>query len=176
MPAGSPPPPTSRVDVVGPMLSLYADEASRALTRDGRPVKHTFVSPTPVAHDRCCEGMVYSRIETVVPQTAPTPEGVRQVCEPHGFTLNLAVGVLRCASTIDSRGRPPSAQRIADDGLMQADDLQSLKDAILGRDETRALGTWTPIPNEGGCVGGEWLFSVRVDNLRVPVPEPEPNG
>lgn len=173
MPTGGKPPPTRTVDLIGPMLSLYADEVRRALIREKRPVKHAFVSPTPVAHDYCCDGMAYSRLVEVVPQTGPTPPNEWQTCSPHGLTINMAVGVLRCASTVDSRGRAPSPRRIADDGLKQSDDLQTMRDAILGVEHTRALGNWTPIPVEGGCIGGEWLFSVRVDNITVPLPPPD---
>lgn len=164
---------TTTSDVLGPIVSLYATEAARALEREGRPADRALVSFSPPTWDSCCEGMVWARIVGIEPQNNQQGAAGPNPCGIHGLTVNLAVGVLRCVSTVDSKGRAPKPTDITDEALTQIDDLQALRDGILSIDRTRTLDSWEPLGPQGGCAGGEWTFTIRVDNCVVPLAPPE---
>lgn len=164
-------PRTATVDLLRPILESYLEEAQRLFDREGRPVGRSLIAPSPVTWDGDKDGMLWVRVVSLQPQPSDpnASPGSYDRCGPVAWQVNLALGVIRCISTLDSRGRPPRAKDVTEDGLYQIGDIQALADVIEGNIHTRAFQQWNPLPPQGGFAGGEWLFNVRMDNIRAPL-------
>lgn len=168
--------------MIGGMQDLYADmvrlrdELGAALVQASAPVNRLFVAPgIAAAWDDCCDrspdgdGQAWVAVERVYP-TDPFPLEVVEPmrCGPSEYAAALAVGVLRCAHTVDDRGRSPSAEKVTGDAEEVARDRQAALTAILcgflpdADPGTWQLGQWTPLGPDGGCVGGLWRLTVAV--------------
>lgn len=90
---------------------------------------------------------------------------------PDYYVVTLAVGVLRCVSTLDDSGRAPTATDVTAEGLATGRDMAELANAFVCAEAPGAalvtLGAWSPLGPEGGAAGGEWEIV-----LRVPSPLP----
>lgn len=143
------------------LLTEMVTRVYEALTvKPGR----TIVAPgQSVAWDDCCEGQLWSRVVSASPLYQGTGNSVK--C-PIGYDLTLGVGIIRCVSTVDDRGRAPKAAKITDDGQRGLRDMSQiagvLQDFTAPDILTSRLGIWTPAGPDGGCAGGEWTFTARV--------------
>ncbi|HLR43880.1 MAG TPA: hypothetical protein VK065_01685 [Brevibacterium sp.] len=123
----------------------------------------TIVAPgASVAWDDCCKGQLWVRVITAVPGYQGRASGV--ACPTH-YDLTLGVGIVRCVSTVDDRGRPPSAAQITTDGNSGLRDMREIADILQSYRPvdalTARLGNWTPSGPDGGCAGGEWSYQMR---------------
>lgn len=148
-------------DLIRPVAQSYLDDAQRFLTkRVGRVVMSPGNLP---AWDDCCEGQLYVRVVSVAPVVqSPRPAG-SVFCGVLAFQVTLALGVIRCAATMNDQGIPPSAVQVSNDGWQMTQDLADLEQAMLCNDNTHTVIGWQPQGVEGGCHGGEWQFNVRVN-------------
>ena len=176
------PPYTEHADPEGVQAAVLLSHVLEALDGAGASVCRSFVVPgLSVPWDECCpcsnyrEGQAWVRISQVQATDAfPGGAGPHR-CAPKQYAVDLAVGVLRCAHTIDDAGNAPSASTITDDAGKVSRDRAILRDAIIGpyfgdlEPGDAVLRTWSPLGPSGGCVGGEWTLATRVMAPRNPL-------
>lgn len=155
-----------------------------ALAAVDRPVLRAFVAPGAAAPwDNCCqagagEGQAWVAVERRYPTDPfPVEDVAASPCAPTEFAAALAVGVLRCAHTVDDQGRAPLASDVhADAAKVQADADTVLEAIVCGfaaeLDDPAGwlLGGWEPLGPSGGCVGGLWRLTVTAPACRCPDP------
>lgn len=168
---------TNCVDLLQrPLVDLLAC-AEVALYECGRAVDLVTLAPgQTVAWDNCCDngGQLYVRVIEVYP-TAGTGAAfpgvdVQQQCGVSLLAAQIAVGVIRCAHTIDDEGNPPTAAEMTSDTLNMTADMSILFDAIkccFGPSQRHfKINNWAPQGVRGGCVGGEWTLYVALSPCR----------
>lgn len=163
-----------------PILQGILSAASSAMNEAGRTPGRVELTPGALpAWDDCCEGQLYLRIIEVYPtmgKNSPFPQiDAAQVgaaggqCSIHMLAVHIALGILRCAATVDSNGKSPTPAQVTTDAGLMMDDMSTLLDVLVCDSQTVAgvkslkMDRWTPTPNEGGCVGGEWGAYIAVD-------------
>lgn len=152
------------------VLGAALDAAAAALHP---AVGRAFIAPgAEVAWDDCCGGQVWSRIVELVPAQAYANQAasggfggaVPQPCGVIMWQLTFAVGVLRCASTLDDTGVPPSPAvltREANQITQDAADLAEAMQCVLApQTERLRMIRWDALGPQGGCAGGEWQVAV----------------
>jgi hypothetical protein len=156
-------------DALGPALMLFLASAEAALDT---PVGRAALYPgAEVAWDDCCDGQLWIRVINQLPNS-----GVRnasgQPCGVATWTVTLGLGVLRCAASIDDQGRAPAAADLTANTLAMLADQAALSEAIqcaiTPAVEKLVVLRWDPIGPSGGCVGGEWQFTVTLMNCACP--------
>lgn len=162
-----------------PILTSILSAAASALNEDGRPTGRVTLSPgAQVAWDDCCEGQLYLRIIEVYPSAGrggsgafPQIDAVQKGvgCGITLLGLHLALGVIRCAATLDDEGNAPTDAQMSANTLDATADLATLLDVIacdvaeIDGILARKVGRWLPQGVNGGCHGGEWDFYVGID-------------
>lgn len=160
-----------------PLLSSILSAASSALNDAGVPATLVHLSPGNLpAWDECCAGggQMWLRLKDAYPTAGPGTgfpgmDAAQRGCKIHMLALSLGLGVMRCAHTIDDRGRFPTAAQMSADAAKTYTDLGLMLDAItcvvptLPGASTVKVDRWTPQGVQGGCVGGEWGFFVGFD-------------
>lgn len=85
---------------------------------------------------------------------------------PDLYTVTMAVGVLRCVSTLDDSGRAPAATTVTAEGIITGRDMVELANAFVCAEPPATasvtLGSWTPLGPDGGAAGGEWEIILRI--------------
>lgn len=165
-------PVTTGLDAV--LLAVLSD-AALALDDAGVPADRIVVTAgATTPWDNCCEngGQVYIRLdrlnETAAPGAPFPARPARNTDCPALYAAQAALGVVRCAHTVDDDGAAPSAAEESADALATIHDAGILRGVILGAPEAHrqimkaALGDWTPVGAQGGCVGGEWQMWLGV--------------
>lgn len=85
------------------------------------------------------------------------------------MAYTLSVGVLRCTPLGEEDGGPISTEDLQRITLRSLSDMKAIRYAIMCCFQNAfskvkvVMGTFTPIPSEGGVVGGEWPIIVRED-------------
>lgn len=136
-------------------LTGLLDCAETALgeTAAGVPDR-VFVNPGgPAPWDNCCDlgGQLWVRVISSAPSgdnTGPCPYLVTRV----------GLGVVRCAHSVDDRGRPPTVEQVTADASTMVCDMSALFSALCGCDDGWRVESWSPLGAQGGCVGGEWTL------------------
>lgn len=150
------------------------------------PTCRTFVAPAgPPAWDACSqvdggrEGQAWVQVANVFPSdNFPTQQTGPMRVPPTGWGAQLAVGVLRCAATVDDQGQPPSSEELTADARKVARDRAIVRDAVRccylkdADPGDYVIGAWTPLGPQGGCVGGSTQLTVALLNCRCPDPWP----
>ena len=126
-----------------------------------------FLAPgAQVAWDNCCEdggggGQLWVRAVNVLPGW-PRQDN-EQKCGIRLATAVLAVGVIRCAHTLDDQGNSPTPAEMTSDTTRIMEDMEDMLSGVMENYEwTYTMGQWTPLGPDGGCAGGEWIVNVRV--------------
>jgi hypothetical protein len=142
---------------------LTSEESNCALY----PVPKRIIGLYPgdaVAWDTCCDGQLSFRLVSLAPKyltpggrTAMTP------CSVSWWDVVLEVQLLRCVPTIDSTGKAPTPAKLTESGLGIVRDMETVLKALTGEGNVYAVGQWTPVGPNGGCVGGRWQFTFRAD-------------
>lgn len=143
----------------------YLDAVRAAVTEALPPVGRSFVAPGGVvAWDDCCDGQVWVRLASATPAPAPAAplKASGDLCAVPWWTLNVVVGVIRCAHTIDDEGNAPTPRELSEDAESVLEDMWTILRVITCKVAHERMGTWTPVGPEGGCVGGEWSFTARI--------------
>lgn len=158
-------------------MHAYSDDVLARLRAEDVPRLPGRVVPitpgTLPAFDDCCDGLLYGRIESMIPviQNGPgAPAGLP--CSVSFWTVTAAVGLVRCAASVDSKGRAPSALAVLSDGHEMVDDMRVIEAAVLSSPHTRSVNGWVPLEVEGGCHGGEWSFTMRLGTADLTSPAP----
>lgn len=150
--------------MIGPILKRYVDAAVAALNpTPGRIIE---VAPgAEVAWDQCdCNGQIWSRVIDMTPHLSSEIRGVAgPKCGVDYWIVQVALGVIRCAASMDEDGTPPSAREVSADGYQMLADMQVLQQVVLCSPDTWQVRQWTPSGPLGGCHGGEFVFTIRVN-------------
>ena len=154
------------MNALAELLYGIAEQAATAVTPTPTRI---VVSPGDVeTWDDCCDGMVWLRVDSLV------ATGNRGDCGPAFTDLTLELGVLRCETGSSDSGEPPTSEQINADTSQVYDDMDAVR-YVLGCEVTGAkLDQWVPVGPQGGCIGGKWIFRLRVVPTRVEVPDEEP--
>ena len=164
MPAhGAIPPPAAETTAVEltKLLDAFlaAAVAELCMNPPGRVVK---VPGTAAAWDDCCSGQLHIRVVGVAPILRPRKSVAGPACDTVAWRYRLAMGVTRCAATINDQGAPPTPDQLAVDTSTMLDDMDAVRAAIESHADTLELTSWAPLGPTGGCHGGEWQFQVRL--------------
>lgn len=114
-----------------------------------------------IVWDHCeCDGQLGVLVTSVAPFGPP-------VC-PQGWRLGVTFSVVRCVSTIDNNGNPPSSAEMLEDEMQILSDMQVLAREILSLETTVPavlgvkLGEWWPEGPQSGCAGGRWTSTITL--------------
>lgn len=171
-------------DTLGPQMQSLLNCANGALIEAGRPAGKRFINPgLSVPWDNCCEdqGQLWVRVVQQFPsRTFPNPDASSAGCHPLFYTVQLGIGTIRCAHTVDDDMVFPTECEMTEDAYGMLADKALLETAIRCCWQPSTpyqkviLGNWAPVENEGGCVGGEWLVSVAIGACPCPEDPPAP--
>jgi hypothetical protein len=157
-------------DLLTPMLQRLTDYVEARLEADSVPVRSSaIVGGQFVAWDDCCDdnGQSNGQLRVRVTRTALTDRFPQEPADilrcPTGTIVNVEIGVLRCAATMDDQGNPPTAAQLDAEAALLMADRKAIFMALLcdfpadgTMDEDRGIANivWEPMGPEGGCVGG----------------------
>lgn len=127
-----------------------------------------FLAPgEQVAWDNCCDdgngggGQLWVRCISVFPGWPKQDSD--QKCNVRLATAVLGVGIVRCAHTLDDQGNAPSGDDMTADATRIMEDMEDVFSGVVENFEwTANIGQWMPVGPDGGCAGGEWSVSVRL--------------
>lgn len=164
-----------------PVLQGILSAAASAFEEAGTPPGRVELTPGGLpAWDDCCEGQLYLRVVEVFPSGSPFPafdsaqQGAGGTCSVKLMAVHLALGMIRCAHTLDNDGVAPTPDEVSSDGNQMVDDMQILLDVIMCKVESISkvmkikLDRWAPQGVNGGCHGGEWNFVIAMDPCLCP--------
>ena len=120
-----------------------------------------------LSRDECCEGVGWVRVAAIYPSsTFPVADAEWSPCAPAQWAAILEMGIARCAPTPSAEGIPSPDQWNAVAAAVLAD-AAAMRRAICcfeasERDRMNLPGLWTPLPVEGGCVGGTQQLTVAI--------------
>jgi hypothetical protein len=161
------PSPLAVYNLLSTLVTAAGDELEG--TEAGRPDRTCVYNGGQVAADDCCDGQLYGRWErSYLTRNFPVPtiDAIRCV---NGTMLgvDLAVGILRCAPTLDDNGEPPSCEAIDESAQLLHFDASTVAYAVACTLELNGV-EWVfrsqgPLSTEGGCVGSEFQFTVQAE-------------
>lgn len=102
-------------------------------------------------------------------QTDRFPEPIQYPTCNAVMAYNISVGILRCTPIGEEDGGPISVEDLERITLRSLSDMKAIRFAIQCCFQRAfpkvkvVMGNFTPIPSEGGVVGGEWPIIVRED-------------
>lgn len=187
-------------DTLGPLLVDLLDCSQNAMNDAGTPVGRAYVvaGREPV-WDNCCPsepglpgGTLWVRVIDTYPTAGrgtpfPQRDTSPSSCHPNAWTVQLAVGVVRCTPTQDEFGNPPDSLDVTMSALEMTRDRATLETAVRccftspegapdGLVEGKViLYGWEPRGGDaqgGGCAGGEWTLYVGLGSCGCPVDPP----
>ena len=162
-------------DVAWPVATAARDHMKARLHHaiGGPPAVCCIVPGRDVAADDCCIGQAWVRVArtfrtTVDDFPSPTQSTLDETCAGSGWwAVELGLGTIRCAPTVDDHGNPPTAAELEHAARIEADDRGRLHHTVLcGLASVAAdlwIGDWLPVGPSGGCVGGELTTIVLVE-------------
>lgn len=169
-------------DPVWPLLVTLTATLDEVLNEYDAGTCRTFVAPgSAPPWDVCCrcdkdhEGQAWVAVQRYFPTvTFPGEAAAPLRCKPDQYGVTLNIGVLRCASTIDDAGNVPSVDLLMDEALKVSRDRTLVQYALLCRFAEDAdlypgqiaLGAWTPLGPQGGCVGGLTTVTIAAGGCR----------
>lgn len=160
---------TEIIDRIGPVMAEYVQAAlDRFGAQNRTPMRVVTYQPgSEVAWDGCCDGQLWARVVTIQPgPVQPKASGIP--CGVPWMDVTLGLGIIRCVAGPSSKGQPPSAAKITDDGAVMLLDLAVLQEAMLCVGKTVRVVAWTPLGPQGDCAGGEWTFTIRILTCACP--------
>jgi hypothetical protein len=125
------------------------------------PAEFVHMNPTDTV------GAAYVRLGSAYPSVQNFPEPDPTPTCSTALAFPIAVGILRCASIGDDTGNPPDQDEYARIVRRSTADMALMRRVIQCcladkfDDSTYVLGTWEPLPNLGGVVGGEFSFIIQ---------------
>lgn len=140
----------------------------------------------PPTVDNCCDcgegqGQASVQVTKIYPSDKFPREGIQEWTGPcvRGKTIwvaELTMTVYRCVAIPDGSGNAPSCERLNDDAIkIQADALAMIEAFTCcgwpGGNKRVMPGSWTPLPNQGGCGGGMMPVYIGLGYQCCPEPE-----
>ena len=125
-------------------------------------VSQAYVAPgAEVAWDECCAGHLYVRTVSVSPVFGPrAADG--EACSVRYWASTFALGTLRCVEVVDDRGRGPRPSDLTADAAVLHQDMADLGQFLTSSTNADSM-EWDASGPDGGCVAGEWTFTVRLN-------------
>jgi hypothetical protein len=155
------------VDLLGPMLTDLLSCTSAALSPQ---VGRALVAPGGlVAWDECCDGMTWTRLISLdyTPDLAHLGANNNNPCGLK-WNASIGVGVLRCSSTVNDQGQVAGPEVFIAEAMQMTQDSAALCQAIyccnLVKLPDLQVQRWDALGPDGGCVGGEWTITMKVNN------------
>ena len=158
-----------------PILQGILSANASAFVEAGTPPGRVELTPGLLpAWDDCCQGQLYLRVREVFP-TGPFPsfdsaqKGVNSACAIKLLSVSFAVGMMRCAATLDDNGNSPTPEQVSADGNLMLDDMNTILQTLVCTVPTikgiqsLKMDRWVPQGVNGGCHGGEWGAMIAVD-------------
>lgn len=150
-------------------LAQLADPPARVEIRVGGEEVGPMIGPNV---DECCAGLAWIRVANVYPSwdSFPAPDNSWIPCGPLGYAVVLEMGIVGCMPWSDSSGNldnidPPSAADWSNAFQMTMQHQTLMRKAAACcflPTQRRVVGSWTPLSDEGGCVGGKMQVTVSV--------------
>lgn len=160
------------IDAIAPAETFILGEVEKALKNDGRAVGLAHLAPgAEVAWDDCCKGQLWVRTVEVYPTMNGSPfpnQDLRQAgCGVEMLAVQIGVGVMRCAATLNDQGQPPSAAQMTKDAVGILQDQATVLHTLTclpgnGYIKKLLINRWTPQGPSGSCAGGEWTAYIAV--------------
>lgn len=157
---------TPQPDLAHRFADLLLSHITQRLTElDAKPGRSFVCGEDSIPSDDCCKGLVWTRVASIFPTDgsgAPHAQLNPAVTPVPGHVILLEAGALRCAPTVDSRGRPPSPEKYTESALTSSQDRDAIRralecdlpaDLIAENADGQIVGPWTPVYN-GECAGG----------------------
>lgn len=165
---------------VYPMLELALACLSDEVAKVTSPPKYVRMSTgssfsaqlAPNVADECCEGVAWLRVINVFPSSNfPEQDVSVERFLPDSLAVPLELGVARCLPIADPQvGILTPAQTAANVKAIMDDRAALMRAACCLYDAGRAtgevldvlIGQWTPLDDEGNCMGGTLALTVQV--------------
>lgn len=148
-------------------LRFVVDRVAAKLEAVGRKANRIvpIATGTAPAWDDVCGGLLYSRIVSFAPATdSNIPAGAAGIrCGVHFWILTAAIAIVRCVASEDNNGNPPSAATMDAEGTIALADAVDIRNVLYCTDGIRTITLGQPLPEQGGAVGFEWTFTMRVE-------------
>lgn len=151
-------------------IGALIDEAEARLTPKPERVI-TIAAGQEVAWDSCCQGMLYARLDNIVPFVADMGSGpivgFNRGCSVPYWLVTVTVGILRCVDTVDDDGAPPSDNTLTTEGVRYAFDMAALASAarsLMSNDGSPvdSIVGMVGLGPMGGCAGGEMTVTMKL--------------
>lgn len=126
-----------------------------------------------LSEDLCCAGLAWVRILSINPSTRfPQTDTTPSNCARSSWAVELELGAVRCMPFGDNQAGPSCTQWTA--AAIQVDEdaasmrraaccVYDLIDVGATLIEQVVVGEWTPIDNQGGCIGGQMTMTIQIN-------------
>lgn len=168
-------------DLIVPLAKGLLACINTGLVKYGVPACRSFMAPAgPPPADECsncgeAEGQAWVQIAQIGPtENFPNLATGPARTKPSEWAVQLNVGILRCAATVDDAGNPPSAAALTADFDKVQRDRAIVAEQVLccfladAEPGTWTLGVWTPLGPSGGCMGGVTQLTIAAAVCRCP--------
>jgi hypothetical protein len=141
---------------------LTAEDSPQALSPPpGRVVP--FYPGTTAAWDSCCDGQLSFNLVSMTAKLGQAGPSMRQPCAVLWWEAVVVVKILRCAAVVSNQGTAPSPTQINDNGMQSIQDMRTILEVIKNMRQVSNVASYAPVGPEGGCTGGTWQFTLRLD-------------
>lgn len=160
---------------VRPVVDILVACLEQAVATVPKPPKVTCLRPgeqvalmlSSAGRDECCEGLAWVRVASIYPSnTFPAQDITVAGCGVVAWAATIELGVARCAPTPPAE-EIPSCEEWTDATYAILDDAAAMRRALCcfaAAEKYRLMlpGIWTPLPIDGGCMGGTMLVTVAI--------------
>jgi len=146
-------------------LNTVLANSISALSPVGLAPARAFISNGDLAIvDDCCSGILWVRTESIVDDPILGANGTPAKNCMSRWRARIELGYMNCVSSIDSQGRPPSAETMTSEALKDVQESGLLRTVVSALPDLVLSDPieWEPLTTDGGCAGGAWHFSVRI--------------
>lgn len=145
------------------VVEKVVDRLEQKGRKPGRIVP--LASGTAPAWDDVCDGLLYSRIVSFTPGIDTNiPAGAASIrCGVHFWILTVAIAIVRCVEVEDNNGVPPTAATMDAEGTIMLMDAVDIRNVLYCTPGIRTITLGQPLPEQGGAVGFEWTFTMRLN-------------
>lgn len=153
----------------------------QALTDCGRePISRAYVAAGEIAWDDCCGMLVVAPERVYRSDEFPTEAANRELCFGGIIAIQYVVLLVRCAPTVDDRGRAPSAADLQAAYTNLLGDAAVIYNAIVGPMPDywmRATPAQTFVGAQGGCIAVETrvVIGIEQDKFGICCTNPVPH-
>lgn len=155
----------AREENLRPILDSILNHVCSSLTV---PVGRAHLAPgNNVAWDDCCNGQLYVRVVSIIGESSLSKPAMQPCAQI--YQMRVAIGVMRCAHTVNDQGIPPTVEELNCDTYDTLRDRFDVMKALVCRVpgirgvSALRIEDWMLQGPQGGCVGGEITIRFNVD-------------